>query len=310
MTSLISVALSTYQGARHLPEQLDSLLAQRGVELEIVAVDDGSDDATVDILAAYAARDHRLRWSVNPCNLGPTGSFERALSQCAGTWLAPCDQDDVWHPDKLATLHAAIGNHDLAYCDSEYVDAGGRPLGSRVSTEVRMLQGYRPLRFLFANSISGHASLLRRDLFAAARPIPHGVYHDWWLALCAAGRNGIVYLPQALVQFRRHVDAFSPMGKGRSGESRGVHASRAWLEQRHRLMDAYSTTVFSQHDEAAHLALLLGRAMEGGPASALLPVLWHHRNDLPEWTGWPGLDALKLFSRLVRKLRRSQRAQT
>lgn len=310
MTSLISVALSTYQGARHLPEQLDSLLAQRGVELEIVAVDDGSDDATVDILAAYAARDQRLRWSVNRGNLGPTGSFERAFSQCAGTWLAPCDQDDVWHPDKLALLHAAIGNHDLAYCDSEYVDAQGRPLGSRVSTQVRMLHGRRPLRFLFANSVSGHACLLRRDLFAAARPIPHGVYHDWWLALCAAGRNGIVYLPQALVQFRRHVDAYSPVGKGRSGEPRSAATDRAWLEQRRRLMDAYSRTVFSRHDDAAQLAMTLVRAIEGGPASALLPLLWHYRDEVPEWTGHSGLDALKLFSQLARKLRRLHRAQT
>lgn len=310
MTSLISVALSTYQGARHLPEQLDSLLAQRGVELEIVAVDDGSDDTTVDILAAYAARDHRLRWSVNPCNLGPTGSFERALSQCAGTWLAPCDQDDVWHPDKLALLHAAIGNHDLAYCDSEYVDAEGRSLGSRVSTRVRMLDGYRPLRFLFANSVSGHASLLRRDLFEAARPIPQGVYHDWWLALCAAGRNGIVHVPQALVQFRRHADAYSPVGKRRSGEPRGAATDRAWLGQRQRLMDAYSRTSLSQHEAAAQLAMTLGRAIEGGSTSALLPLLWHYRNEAPEWTGCPGLDAFKLFSQLARKLRRLHRAQT
>lgn len=310
MTSLISVALSTYQGARHLPEQLDSLLAQRGVELEIVAVDDGSDDATVDILAAYAARDPRLRWSVNPGNLGPTASFERALSQCAGTWLAPCDQDDVWHPDKMAMLHAAIGNHDLAYCDSEYIDAEGRPLGSRVSAQARMLHGGQPLRFLFANSVSGHASLLRRDLFDAARPFPHGVYHDWWLALCAAGRHGIVHVPQALVQFRRHADAFSPVGKRRSGEPRGAATDRAWLEQRRRLMDAYASTVFSRHDDAARLATALGRAIEGAPASALLPVLWRYRNEVPEWTGRPGLDALKLFSQFVRKLRRLHRAHT
>jgi glycosyltransferase involved in cell wall biosynthesis len=308
MTPLISVALSTYQGARHLPMQLDSLLAQRGVELEIVAVDDGSDDATIEILAAYAVRDQRLRWSANPGNLGPTRSFERALSLCTGAWLAPCDQDDVWHPDKLATLHAAIGDHDLAYCDSEYVDAEGRSMGRRVSTQVDMLQGQRPLTFLFANSVSGHASLLRRDLFDAARPFPEGVYHDWWLALCAAGRKGIVYVPEALVQFRRHTEAFSPMGKGRSGDSRGAQTSRTWLEHRYRLMDAYSKLPFSQHEAAARLAAALRQAIDGGRAYALLPVLWRFRRELPAWQGRPELDALKLYSRLLRKLRRARRA--
>lgn len=308
MTSLISVALSTFNGARHLPMQLDSLLAQRGVELEIVAVDDVSDDTTTSILAEYAARDHRLRWSVNPRNLGPTKSFERALSLCRGAWLAPCDQDDIWDPGKLAKLRAAIGDHDLAYCDSEFVDAGGHPVGSRVSSGTRMLDGCRPLAFLFSNSASGHASLLRRDLFDAARPFPEGVYHDWWLALCAAGRNGIAYVPEALVRFRRHEDAFSPLGKARTGDSRGAQASRAWLQQHYRLMEAYSRTSLSRHGAAAALAAALRGAIDGERSPALLSLLWRYRRELPEWKGWPALDALKLYSRIWRKLRRAHRA--
>ena len=81
--ALVSVALSTYNGERYLREQLDSVLAQVGVELEIVAVDDGSTDGTRSILDEFAARDARPRWSANPANLGPTRTFERSSASFA-----------------------------------------------------------------------------------------------------------------------------------------------------------------------------------------------------------------------------------
>jgi len=305
----ISVALCTYNGERHLREQLDSVLAQDGVAIELVAVDDGSSDGSRAILADYAARDPRVRWQANERNLGPTASFERAMAACRGAYIAPCDQDDVWEPSKLARLLAAIGDADLVYCDSAYVDGDGRPLGRRVSGENPMMQGTSALGFLFANSVSGHASLLRRDLFEHARPFPAGAYHDWWLALCAAGRNGVRYVDAPLVRFRRHAEAFSPMGKGGSGgASRGAAASRAWLEQRRVLMRAYAATAFHDRDIAAALADALGQALDGGPGGPLMRLLWRHRGKLPAWKGWPALDALRMQLRLAKKLRRARRA--
>jgi len=310
-TPLVSVALCTYNGAGHLREQLDSVLAQEGVAIELVAVDDGSTDATRAILDEYAARDPRLRWHANERNLGPTASFERAMSLCRGAYLAPCDQDDTWDTHKLARLLAAIGEADLAYCDSEYVDAGGRSMGRRLSGDTAMLQGQAPLPFLFANSVSGHASLVRRELFERARPFPAGAYHDWWLALCAAGRNGVRYVDAPLVRFRRHDAAFSPMGKGGSeGRSRGGAASRAWLEQREVLMRAYADTPFRDRDTARALATALRRAIDSGRGGALMRLLWNHRKALPHWKGWPALAALRLQLRLSKKLRRARRAPT
>ena len=101
-------------------------------------------------------------------------------------YIAPADQDDVWHRDKLAKLLAAIGDCDLAYCGSAYIDAAGLPLGSRISDDLDMLEGTGVLRFAFRNSVSSHAALLRRSLFERARPFPESLYHDWWLAANAA----------------------------------------------------------------------------------------------------------------------------
>lgn len=303
MPELISIALSTYNGARYLSAQLDSLFAQRGVEIEVVAVDDGSSDDTPEILDKYAARGP-LRWSRNPCNLGPTRSFARVLSLCRGSLLAPCDQDDVWHPDKLAVLAAAIGDHDLAYCDSEYVDGSGASMRRRVSTHAAMLEGRQPLPFLFANSVSGHASLLRRELFEAASPFPDGIYHDWWLALCAAGRGGVKYVPEPLVQFRRHDAAFSPVG--RAGKRGGNAAAQHWLEYRQRLASAYASRGLRDHEHAAKWADTLHDALDGGHTIPMLRWLWRERRQLPRVSGVPGFNALQLQAQYLKKLHRAR----
>ena len=304
---LISVALCTFNGAGYLREQLDSVLAQTEVQIEVVAVDDCSQDQTRAILQEYAAIDPRVRCYDNERNLGPTASFEHAMSLCRGDFIAPCDQDDIWQPAKLSRLLAAIGSCDVAYCDSEYVDAQGLASGRRISDDVAMIAGHNPIAFLFANSVSGHAMLLRRDQFERARPFPAHAYHDWWLALCAAGRNGVRFLDEPLVQFRRHANAHSPMGKSSGGVSREAAASLAWLEQRHALMDSYAGVGLRDAALARAFADAFRLAIDRGRSGALMRLLWQQRRALPQWKGIPVIDALKMQTRVLKKLRRARR---
>lgn len=202
--ALISVALATYNGERHLGAQLASLRAQTWPNLEIVAIDDASTDGTWALLQHAAQHDARLRIERNERNLGSAATFERAMSLCRGEFIAPCDQDDVWHADKLQTLFDAIGEHTLAYADSTLIDEHGAPLGLCVSDRFGMAQGSDPLAFAFWNSVSGHAMLLRRELLAAALPLRGTRFHDWWLAFVAASIGSIVYVPRPLVDYRQH----------------------------------------------------------------------------------------------------------
>ncbi len=306
---LVSVALCTFNGALYLREQLDSLLAQRHASLEIVIVDDASSDATAAIAREYAAADGRVRFIANETNLGPTACFERAMALCNADFIAPCDQDDIWNPDKLSHLLTVIDQCDAAYCDSEYVDAAGRVTGERVSDATAMLSGRNPIAFLFANSVSGHALLLRRELFERARPFPAHSYHDWWLALCAAGRNGIHYLDEPLVQFRRHEHAYSPMGRNDDAASRESAASRRWLEQRKHLMQVYAAKGLRDCDVARSLAEALQKALLCGRNTRLMWLVWRLRGTLPRWKGIPWLDAVKVQVRLAKKLRRARRTR-
>ena len=182
----VSVALCTFNGERYLAEQLDSILVQRDVELDVIAIDDASTDRTWDMLQARSRVDARLQAHRNGDNLGVVANFERALRLCRGDFIALSDQDDVWDADKLRILVDAIGDRDLAYCDADLIDAQGRSLGVRTSDTRGMVQGRGPLAFAFHNCVSGHAMVLRRPLLDSALPRPAVQFHDWWLAFVAA----------------------------------------------------------------------------------------------------------------------------
>ena len=103
--STISVALCTFNGARYLSEQLASILGQSRRPDQIVVCDDGSEDGSLELATRMlegSGIDHRV--SRNPVRLGPSGNFAHALGSCEHEIVALCDQDDVWHPAKLARL--------------------------------------------------------------------------------------------------------------------------------------------------------------------------------------------------------------
>ena len=316
----ISVALCVHNGARWLPLQLESVLAQEGVALEVVALDDASTDGSLDLLHGYAARDPRVRVFSNEHNLGHLQSFERCMSLCVSELIAPCDQDDVWDVRKLALLAESLGDADLAYCDSEYIDSDGRPMGRRLSDDrVEMHAGRDALRYVFENTVSGHALLVRRDVFERARPFPQLLFHDWWLALQAASGAGVVYLDRPLVKFRRHAAASSSMGKsGKSGgASKQAHAegdddaprkvkrhrsrNRRWVEQLMYVFDAMATS----HAPLRHVALAWHLALRdalNGRWSPLWRVVWRSRGSLPPWKGPRWWTAVAFYMRCVRKV--------
>jgi glycosyltransferase involved in cell wall biosynthesis len=201
---LVSIALCTYNGTRFLAQQLDSLVAQTYPNLEIVISDDRSTDDTLTILNDYARRDPRIKVIAHADNVGLTRNFQRALRLCSGSYIAPCDQDDIWLPEKISTLVQTLGHRCLAYCDSSFVDEQGKPLGSRMSDVVCMITTDDPLPFAFANCISGHAMLFKREVLQLGIPVPPHFFYDWWLATVAAALGGVVYCDKPLVHYRQH----------------------------------------------------------------------------------------------------------
>ena len=111
------VLLTAYNGAAYLPAQLSSLCAQ-AVSFTAILRDDGSADDTPALLAAQCHQDARFRLSpTSGVHLGAVGGFFALMREAAdsGAPVALCDQDDIWHPDKLTRLHAALSDAEARF---------------------------------------------------------------------------------------------------------------------------------------------------------------------------------------------------
>jgi glycosyltransferase involved in cell wall biosynthesis len=232
-----SVVLCTCNGARFLEAQWESLLAQSRRPDEIFVRDDASNDGTWTLLETLAARAEargvRVCMARNERNLGYVANFEAALREATGDVLFLCDQDDVWHAEKLATMLAGFEQSAglLLLCtDARRVGERGEDLRRslfevlKVSrAELRRIHAGQGFDVLLRRSLATGATLaLRRTLLADALPFPARWVHDEWLAIVAAALGGFDCIEQTLIDYRQHGDnqlgmperAFSVRWKG------------------------------------------------------------------------------------------------
>ncbi len=203
---LVSVVLATYNGEKYLREQLDSVLTQTYPNIEVIAVDDKSTDDTVNILQQYANHHPNIKMFVNEINLGFIKNFERGCGLSTGEYIAPCDQDDYWLPDKIKREVENIGTHAMIYCDSEICDDKLQKSGKKISDNVVCKNWYSCLEYAVFARIYGNTLLFKRSLFERAYPFVEVIPHDWWLAFNATLDSGFSFLPEGLVLYRQHAN--------------------------------------------------------------------------------------------------------
>ncbi|HEY4531376.1 MAG TPA: glycosyltransferase [Luteimonas sp.] len=215
----ISIVLCTWNGERYLPPQLESLLDQDRRPDEIVVNDDVSADGTWALLQAFATRARALGIEVdlqrNPVNLGYVRNFADGLGRATGDLLFLCDQDDVWHPEKLARMEAEFVRRPglgLLHTDARLVDADGGDLGcglfealEMTPEEIEAEHAGRAFEVqLRRNTVTGAAAALRRALLPGVLPVPEGWVHDEWLALALSTRAQVDCLEWASIDYRQH----------------------------------------------------------------------------------------------------------
>jgi GT2 family glycosyltransferase len=204
-----SVCLATYNGARYCRQLLDSVLPQLSPTDEIIVCDDGSSDATVSIIESY--EDPRIRVYSNPSRLGVVRNFERALYLCSGDTVLLADQDDWWHPQKVARIQEGLLKDDMVISDAFIVDEQGNDTGHTLFERVVPRRGL--LANLWKNSYVGCCMAFRRSLLEKALPFPACLpMHDSWIGLIAEATASATLLPDRLVYYRRHGANLSETG--------------------------------------------------------------------------------------------------
>ncbi|HXB92267.1 MAG TPA: glycosyltransferase family 2 protein, partial [Puia sp.] len=213
---LVSIILGTWNGESFLHEQLDSLFLQTYQNVQIIAIDDGSSDRTVEILNEYASRHRNMQVVVNEANLGFVKNFEKGARLSAGDLISFCDQDDWWHPQKIERMVAARDNHPMIFCDSALCDEHLQPMGRNISDLVHQQSFYDCRQLCVFSRMYGHAIVVTRDLFEKATPFIKEMPHDGWLAFHATLYGGAKFLPEPLVKYRQHAaNVFGVVGRKR-----------------------------------------------------------------------------------------------
>jgi glycosyltransferase involved in cell wall biosynthesis len=209
----VAICMATYNPPEGLLErQLDSLREQSHANWVCLISDDGSRPEAVELIERAIGDDPRFALARNPERLGFYGNFERALAMApaAADFVTLCDQDDYWYPDKVERLLERVrGGAQLAYSDARVVSPDGAEIHPSYWT-VRRNNYTNFGSLLMANSVTGAASLFRRDLLDDALPFPPSLanpFHDHWLASVALARGEIAYVDEPLYDYVQHTGA-------------------------------------------------------------------------------------------------------
>lgn len=216
---MLKILLALYNGSKYLPEFLASLDVQTNQQWMLSARDDGSKDASVQIVADYCATRGPGNQVVPGNNVGVIRNFSLLLESAGADYVMLADQDDVWFPTKIATSLAAIkklesesGGVDvpaLVFTDLHVVDADLKLIDQSF---VRS-QGLLPLALtgpvfrslLTQNVAPGCTMIVNQALLKRALPVPSSaVMHDWWLIQVAALLGVVGFVDEPTIAYRQH----------------------------------------------------------------------------------------------------------
>lgn len=211
---LVSIVMATYNPRMDwFREQLVSLNEQSYKNLELLILDDCSSNVpfekTQECVKEYITR---IPFEIyrNEENLGSTKTFEKLTTLARGEYIAYCDQDDVWHEDKIQTYIAAFSDTDpvIVFSDMNIIDGNGIQAADSI-TKIRKRHKFQSGAglakvLLFRNFVTGCAMIIRAKEAKEAIPFCPFMVHDHWVALHCAVNGTILFLNQPLVDYRVH----------------------------------------------------------------------------------------------------------
>jgi len=213
----VSVIMPCFNAGRFVADSVNAVLAQSLDDLELIVVDDASTDNSVELLSELAGKDTRVKLILHERNLGASRSRNDGLQLANGPYIAFCDADDIWKPEKLhiqITALQANPLYDITYCDSEIIDEIGSPTGCLFSDRFPVPRN--PSGNLFTelckrNFINMQTVLMRSNGAASRMLFDENIkwVEDWWLWITLSRKSLYLYDPRALALYRVHSQSTS-----------------------------------------------------------------------------------------------------
>ena len=205
----VSVVVPAFNSTKTLPHTIRSILMQTYSDFELIVVDDGSTDAFSEVMGPFAAQDDRVR-IVHQANSGLAAARNRGLGEARGQFVGFVDADDLWHPDYLTALVAALEaapDAPFGYAYSYRIDAHNNIIPTKSWSHIPR---HDFLGLLEVNSVgNGSASLFRAQAIRAVGGFDMSLgenqiqgAEDWKLCLTLAAVADPVLVPRQLVCYR------------------------------------------------------------------------------------------------------------
>jgi len=206
MEKKVSVVMCTYNGAKYLKEQLESIIRQTYPIYELIVQDDRSTDNTVEILNEYSKKyPHIIRIYINQQTLGVNENFYSAITRATGDYIAISDQDDIWELNKIEKQIETIGDNWLCGHFSKPFTDENIPF----HFDERK-PNYTIERLVYATSFPGHTLLIKKDILSLISEENRKLYaYDSLLNLIAGAYGKITFCEQILIRHRRHLSAIT-----------------------------------------------------------------------------------------------------
>lgn len=210
----VSVAMTTYNGALFIIEQLESIRNQTQPVDEVVIRDDLSSDDTVKIVRAYIEKHNLKTWhiTVNRVNLGYADNFRHAILACRGRLIFLADQDDIWYPTKVEEMAAFMIHHPNIYSAAsayDICDSSGNIIEMELNDQWRSNDGgYKPISlnyFINGRRVRGASMCFRKEIIENEPIYDIGAFgHDTLISFYAIIRGGMVFYNRVLFKYRVH----------------------------------------------------------------------------------------------------------
>ena len=206
----ISVAMTVYNGAKYIEEQLDSILCQLQPGDEIGASYDVSRDNSWEILQAYAERYPQVRVIKND-NPGINGNFNNAIAACTGDYIFICDQDDRWAENKRASVMETFEKTgaDMVIHNGVHIDSGAKVISEPFFTIFRIGDG--KIKNIVKPRYSGCCIAFSRAMAQIIMPMPMCLdAYDHWIGTIGEFFGKIAYNDRVLLYHRLHGGNVTP----------------------------------------------------------------------------------------------------
>jgi glycosyltransferase involved in cell wall biosynthesis len=219
LTPEVSCIIPTRNRASLVGDAIASALGQSCDAIEVIVIDDGSNDGTSSVLARFGHRIRRLQTA----GVGVAGARNVGLTAARGSYVAFLDSDDIWHPDKMALqLDFMHRRPDLGFSFTDYTLSERAGDGSWRIVSTRRYEGEPSLRSLVEHNFVGTLTVMvRRDVLDAAGgfdvSLERGSDYDLWLRI--ASRHSFARVPFVLADYRWHKDSLTGGTQKRGLES-------------------------------------------------------------------------------------------